>query len=214
MRAPTWPRRDPLRLSRGLRLRARARRMARGTSRRQPMTLDPTVAIMSPGDMGHATAAMLRSHGLRVISCLEGRSARSRALAAKAGIETVPDDDAMVREADLLLSILVPAQAESLARRIAAALARDRFVAALRRLQRDRAGDGTADRRRDRGGGRPVRRRRHHRPAPRTRQAHGLLRLGRGGGGVRGAARLRARRAAGGSAARAKPRPSRCATRR
>jgi 3-hydroxyisobutyrate dehydrogenase-like beta-hydroxyacid dehydrogenase len=87
-------------------------------------TPNPTVAIMSPGDMGHAVAAVLRAHGLRVISSLAERSARTRMLAEKAGIEAVADDDALVREADLLLSILVPAQAESLARRIAAALER------------------------------------------------------------------------------------------
>jgi 3-hydroxyisobutyrate dehydrogenase-like beta-hydroxyacid dehydrogenase len=87
-------------------------------------TLHPTIALMSPGDMGHAVAAMLRAHGLRVITCLSGRSARTRSLAEKAGIEEVVDDDALVREADLLLSILVPAEAESLARRIAAALER------------------------------------------------------------------------------------------
>ncbi len=85
---------------------------------------NPTVAVMAPGDMGHAVAAMLGSHGLRVITCLEGRSARTRALAEKAGVLAVADDDALVREADLLLSILVPAQAEALARRIAAALGR------------------------------------------------------------------------------------------
>lgn len=85
---------------------------------------NPTIALMSPGDMGHAVAAMLRAHGLRVITCLEGRSARTRMLAEKAGIEPVADDDALVRAADLLLSILVPAEAESLARRTAAALER------------------------------------------------------------------------------------------
>ena len=92
-------------------------------------TSNPTVAIMSPGDMGHAVAATLRGHGLRVITCLEGRSARTRALADHAGIEAVPDDDALVGEADLLLSILVPAQADRLARRIAAAV--ERTAAAL-----------------------------------------------------------------------------------
>jgi 3-hydroxyisobutyrate dehydrogenase-like beta-hydroxyacid dehydrogenase len=84
----------------------------------------PTVAILSPGDMGHAVAAMLCGHGLRVITCLAGRSSRTRALAEQAGVEVVPDDDALVREADHLLSILVPAQAEHLAKRIAAALER------------------------------------------------------------------------------------------
>jgi 3-hydroxyisobutyrate dehydrogenase-like beta-hydroxyacid dehydrogenase len=89
-------------------------------------TPNPTVALMAPGDMGHAVGAMLHHHGLRVITCLEGRSARTRALAQKAGIEAVADEDGLVGEADMLLSILVPAQAENLARRIAAALQRTR----------------------------------------------------------------------------------------
>ena len=86
----------------------------------------PTVAIMSPGDMGHAVAATLRGHGLRVITCLAARSPRTRALAEKAGVKAVPDDEALVREADVLLSIVVPARAEHLARRIAATLERTR----------------------------------------------------------------------------------------
>src|SRR4051812_36944985 len=81
-----------------------------------------TVAIMAPGDMGHSVGAVLRAKGLRVVSCLEGRSERTRALAAEAGIEGLGDDAALVRAADALLSILVPAQAEALAQRIAAAL--------------------------------------------------------------------------------------------
>ena len=83
-----------------------------------------TVAIMTPGEMGAAVGARLRRHGLRVITNLEGRSERTRELAALAGIEAVPDDDAMVQEADALLAILVPAKALDLARRIAAALER------------------------------------------------------------------------------------------
>jgi len=82
----------------------------------------PTVAIMSPGDMGHAVARLLRHGGARVITALEGRSTRTQALAREAGIEPVPDDRALVRGADLLLSILVPAEAEALAVRIAGAL--------------------------------------------------------------------------------------------
>jgi 3-hydroxyisobutyrate dehydrogenase-like beta-hydroxyacid dehydrogenase len=82
----------------------------------------PTIAIMSPGDMGHAVGATLRERGLRVISALEGRSARTRALAAAAGIEAVADAAALVREADLLLAIVVPAEAQALAERIARAV--------------------------------------------------------------------------------------------
>jgi len=84
--------------------------------------MPPTVAIMSPGDMGHAVASVLREGGLRVVTRLHGRSARTRALAAGAGVEEVADDAALVREADLLLSILVPAQAMALAERVAEAV--------------------------------------------------------------------------------------------
>jgi 3-hydroxyisobutyrate dehydrogenase-like beta-hydroxyacid dehydrogenase len=84
----------------------------------------PTVAIMSPGDMGHAVGAVLREAGLRVISQLDGRSGRTRALAARAGIEGVADDAALVRAADMLLAIVVPAEAKALAERIARAVRR------------------------------------------------------------------------------------------
>jgi 3-hydroxyisobutyrate dehydrogenase-like beta-hydroxyacid dehydrogenase len=84
--------------------------------------MQPTIAIMSPGDMGHAVGAALRQGGLRVITRLDGRSRRTRALAAQAGIEEVADDAALVREADMLLAILVPAAAIALAERIARAL--------------------------------------------------------------------------------------------
>lgn len=79
----------------------------------------PTIALMSPGDMGHAVGALLRGHGLRVITSIEGRSARTRALAAKAGLDLVADEATLVEEADLLLSIMVPAEAEPFARRMA-----------------------------------------------------------------------------------------------
>jgi 3-hydroxyisobutyrate dehydrogenase-like beta-hydroxyacid dehydrogenase len=81
-----------------------------------------SVAVMAPGDMGHAVGALLRRHGVRVITCLDGRSQRTRELAFRVGIENVPDDAALVREADALLSILVPARAEELASRIARVL--------------------------------------------------------------------------------------------
>jgi 3-hydroxyisobutyrate dehydrogenase-like beta-hydroxyacid dehydrogenase len=81
-----------------------------------------SVGILSPGDMGHTVGAVLRAHGLRVLTCLEGRSERTRALAAEAGIEAVPTLDELVVAADIVLCILVPAEATGVAARVAAAI--------------------------------------------------------------------------------------------
>jgi 3-hydroxyisobutyrate dehydrogenase-like beta-hydroxyacid dehydrogenase len=86
------------------------------------MKARPTIGIISPGDMGHAIGAVLVQHGLRVLTNLHGRSARTAALAAQAGITDVGDDETLVREADMLLSVLVPAQAHAFAERMAAAM--------------------------------------------------------------------------------------------
>ncbi len=81
-----------------------------------------TVGILSPGDMGHTVGDVLRQNGLRVITCLQGRSQRTRELAAKAGIQDVPTYPQLVTEADLILSIMVPARAMSAAAAVAEAL--------------------------------------------------------------------------------------------
>lgn len=81
-----------------------------------------TVGILSPGDMGHTVGDVLRQNGLRVITCLQGRSQRTQQLAEKAGIQDVPTYPQLVTEADLILSIMVPAQAMSAASAVADAL--------------------------------------------------------------------------------------------
>ncbi len=81
-----------------------------------------TIGILSPGDMGHTVGNVLRHNGLRVITCLDGRSERTRALAEKVGIENVSTYPKLVTEAELILSILVPAQAMSAAKAVANAL--------------------------------------------------------------------------------------------
>jgi 3-hydroxyisobutyrate dehydrogenase-like beta-hydroxyacid dehydrogenase len=80
------------------------------------------VGVMLPGDMGHAVGRVLREAGLRVITCLRCRSERTAALAAQAGIVDVVDDLQLVREADVILSILPPARATAMAQRIASAV--------------------------------------------------------------------------------------------
>ncbi len=81
-----------------------------------------TVAILSPGDMGHAVGRALREHGLSIISHLEGRSERTRELARRAGIAGVASFEDLVREADVVLSILVPSEAGGVAESVADAI--------------------------------------------------------------------------------------------
>ena len=81
-----------------------------------------TVGILSPGDMGHTVGQRLKSNGLRVVAHLADRSARTRQLAVKAGIEEVGSYDSLVEEADVVLCILVPAEAGAAAQKVADAL--------------------------------------------------------------------------------------------
>ena len=81
-----------------------------------------TVAILSPGDMGHAVGQRLREHELDVITCLTGRSERTRALADKAGIRDVPTMEELVEQSDLIMSMTVSAAVPGVCRQVADAL--------------------------------------------------------------------------------------------
>ena len=81
-----------------------------------------TVAILSPGDMGHAVGQRLRENELDVITCLAGRSDRTRALASKAGIRDIPTMEDLVRQADLVMSMTVSAAVPGVCRQVADAL--------------------------------------------------------------------------------------------
>lgn len=81
-----------------------------------------TVAILSPGDMGHAVGTVLKEHAVRVVTCLRGRSERTRGLAREAGIEDLPSIEELVACSDLILSIVVPAEARRLADSVAGAM--------------------------------------------------------------------------------------------
>jgi 3-hydroxyisobutyrate dehydrogenase-like beta-hydroxyacid dehydrogenase len=83
-----------------------------------------TVGILSPGDMGSGIGLALRQGGLEVLTCLEGRSELSRLRAEEAGIRAVASDDELVSSVDVLLSVLVPAEARPLAERVAASMQR------------------------------------------------------------------------------------------
>ncbi len=82
-----------------------------------------SVAILSPGDMGHAVGRRLREHELDVVTCLAGRSDRTRNLAAQAGIRDVDNMAELVEQADLIMSMTVSAAVPGLCRQVADALA-------------------------------------------------------------------------------------------
>lgn len=81
-----------------------------------------TVAILSPGDMGSSVGRALRENGLEVITLLSGRSERTRTLAAETGLADASSMRSLVQRADLILSILVPSEAEKLAGEVADAI--------------------------------------------------------------------------------------------
>ena len=81
-----------------------------------------TIAILSPGDMGHGVGKALAEHGYDVITCLTGRSQRTRDLAAAGGFRDVPSLEEMTLQADLIMSILVPDQAVDVADQVADAM--------------------------------------------------------------------------------------------
>ena len=91
----------------------------------QDVTVE-TVGILSPGDMGHGVGRALREcNGLRVVTDLSGRSARTRGLSEAAGFEDVGSLGAVVSASDLVLSIMPPAAAEGFAARIAPLIGAD-----------------------------------------------------------------------------------------
>ena len=81
-----------------------------------------TVAILSPGDMGHAVGQRLRENELDVITCLAGRSDRTRALSEKAGIRDVATMESLVEQSDLVMSMTVSAAVPGLCRQVADAI--------------------------------------------------------------------------------------------
>lgn len=80
----------------------------------------PRVAVVAPGNMGAAVGARLVENGVSVLTSLEGRSAASAARAKDAGLRAASDRE--IAGADIILSIVPPAQALALAQRLAPAL--------------------------------------------------------------------------------------------
>ncbi|MEV4311811.1 DUF1932 domain-containing protein [Actinocrispum sp. NPDC049592] len=86
--------------------------------------MTPVIGILSPGSMGSAIGASLRSGGVRAVTTVAGRSERSARFAADAGLELAEDVDALVRAADLILSVVPPSSARQVAQDLNASFAR------------------------------------------------------------------------------------------
>lgn len=83
-----------------------------------------TIAIIGAGEMGAAVGQRMREAGARVLTTLRARSAASVERVGRAQLEVIDDDDALVREAGFILSIVPPAEALAVAERYAPPLAR------------------------------------------------------------------------------------------
>ncbi|KAJ5174972.1 Dehydrogenase multihelical [Penicillium canariense] len=80
-----------------------------------------TVGIVSIGDMGLGMAKLLQAHDYRVVTVGEGRSEHTLSRIRTADIEVLPSDQALVAQADYILSIVPPRNALATAHRIAGA---------------------------------------------------------------------------------------------
>jgi 3-hydroxyisobutyrate dehydrogenase-like beta-hydroxyacid dehydrogenase len=83
--------------------------------------MSTTIAILAPGAMGSAVARRVSEHGARVLTSLIDRSEATAQRAAAAGMVAASDAD--IAGADIILSIVPPAEAVAVAQRLATAVA-------------------------------------------------------------------------------------------
>lgn len=81
-----------------------------------------TICILMPGDMGHGVGLVLREHGYRTVTALDGRSERTHAMAKVGNVEDLGDLDSAIAAADMVLSILPPSFAVDQAKAVADAM--------------------------------------------------------------------------------------------
>ncbi|HYT54527.1 MAG TPA: DUF1932 domain-containing protein [Verrucomicrobiae bacterium] len=79
------------------------------------------IGIMSIGEMGFHWAKLLKSHGVEVFTYDKDRGEVSRKRAENAGVKSLPSMAALVSEAELIVSIVVPFAARRVATKVAKA---------------------------------------------------------------------------------------------
>jgi 3-hydroxyisobutyrate dehydrogenase-like beta-hydroxyacid dehydrogenase len=82
------------------------------------------IGIMSIGEMGFHWAQLLKRHGAEVLTYDKDRSEVTRQRAANAGVTSVASLAQLCRDADLIVSIVVPSAAPRIAAKIAKAAAK------------------------------------------------------------------------------------------
>jgi 3-hydroxyisobutyrate dehydrogenase-like beta-hydroxyacid dehydrogenase len=79
------------------------------------------IGIMSIGEMGYHWAKILTGRGVKVLTYAKDRSETTRKRAENIGVECVPSLGNLVKDADLIVSIVVPSAAKRVAAKIAKA---------------------------------------------------------------------------------------------
>jgi len=82
------------------------------------------IGIMSIGEMGFHWAKLLKSHGVDVLTYDKDRGEVSRKRAENAGVKSVASMRALVQEAELIVSIVVPFAAKKVATKVAKAVSK------------------------------------------------------------------------------------------
>jgi 3-hydroxyisobutyrate dehydrogenase-like beta-hydroxyacid dehydrogenase len=82
------------------------------------------IGIMSIGEMGFYWAKLLKSHGVEVLTYNKDRGEVSRKRAENAGVTSVASMNALVKQAELIVSIVVPFAAKKVAAKVAKAAAK------------------------------------------------------------------------------------------
>lgn len=82
------------------------------------------IGIMSIGEMGFNWAKLLKSHGVEVLTYDKDRGEISRKRAENAGVKSVASMAALVKQAELIVSIVVPFAAKKVAAKVAKAVSK------------------------------------------------------------------------------------------
>src|ERR1700730_4748491 len=81
-----------------------------------------TIGVLYPGEMGASFAKLLGDAGYRVVTTLEGRSTRTHRLCREAGLSVVDSLAELLRDSAVVISLVSPGAALSLAKGVATLL--------------------------------------------------------------------------------------------